>query len=80
MEGLSTEHLFGPLQLAGPGADAQTPEEGYVELGVDAAVEVATSRGDAALPLQYPQMMRANSKAPRCFAYVNYSAVHRKAE
>ena len=54
---LSTEHLFGALQLAGPGAYAQASEECYVELGVDAAVEVAACRRDAALPLEHPKML-----------------------
>ena|SRR5215210_7383374 len=69
MDGLSTEYLFGPLQLARPRADAQALEKGYVELGVDTAVEVAAGRRDTALPLQHTEMVRAHAEA---FSYPPY--------
>jgi hypothetical protein len=60
MVGLSTEHLFRTLQLTGPGPDALTLEEGYVEVRVNAAIELSARLGDASLPLQHAEMLRSN--------------------
>ena len=61
MAGSGTEDLFRPLQLPGPGADAHALEEGDIELGVDATVEISTGRWNASLPFQDPQVLTANS-------------------
>ena len=75
MEGLSTKHLFRSLQLAGSGANAQTLEQCDIELRIDASVEVAAGRWDAALPLQHPEMLRADVEVSSGFADVHH-AVH----
>ena len=61
MVGLDTEHLFGTLEFAWAGPDAQALEQRDIALGVGPAVAVSTSQGDATLPFQNPKVMRRNS-------------------
>jgi len=62
--GLLTKHLFGPLQLARAGPNAQALEEGNIELRVDAAVEISARSGYAALALQCSKMLGTNAESP----------------
>jgi hypothetical protein len=59
-----TENLLRPLQLSGPLAHAHAPQKRDIELGIDPAVEITTGRGDAALPLEHPKMMRRDPQTP----------------
>jgi hypothetical protein len=75
MVGLSTERLLRCLELARAGTDAQTLEQRDIELGVNAAIEVAAGGQDAALPFKHPKVLRTNPQLSSRFGDMNV-AVH----
>jgi hypothetical protein len=51
MVGLFTQRLLRSLELAGAGTDTETPQQSYVEVGIDPSAEVSARRRDTPLPL-----------------------------
>jgi hypothetical protein len=70
---IDRQYLLRPLQLAGSRPYAQVLEQGYVELGVDAAVEVSASGGYTPIAFQATEMSWRNTELLGRFAYVKVS-------
>ena len=76
--GLPTKYLLRPLQPAGSGTDTHAPQQGDVELGVNATVEVPASRRDAPLSFEGSEVLRSAPDSSRRFADMKNRAAHRR--